>query len=430
MAPLSSGWVSSRDLGDTAPVCMGKMNPFRYEICLLVLALTWPGTLCTEKPRDRPSTARCSLFGDDFINTFDETMYSFAGGCSYLLAGDCQKRSFSILGNFQDGKRMSLSVYLGEFFDIHLFANGTVTQGDQSISMPYASQGLYLEREAGYYKLSSETFGFAARIDGNGNFQVLMSDRHFNKTCGLCGDFNIFAEDDFRTQEGTLTSDPYDFANSWALSSEEQRCKRASPPSRNCESSSGDMHQAMWEQCQLLKTASVFARCHPLVDPESFVALCEKILCTCATGPECACPVLLEYARTCAQEGMVLYGWTDHSACRPACPAGMEYKECVSPCPRTCQSLSINEVCQQQCVDGCSCPEGELLDEDRCVQSSDCPCVHAGKRYPPGTSLSQDCNTCICRNSLWICSNEECPGECLVTGQSHFKSFEIGRAHV
>lgn len=40
----------------------------------------------------------------------------------------------------------------------------------------------------------------------------------------------------------------------------------------------------------------------------------------------------------------------------PACPAGMEYKECVSPCTRTCQSLKINEVCQEQCVDGCSCP--------------------------------------------------------------------------
>lgn len=81
--------------------------------------------------------------------------------------------------------------------------------------------------------------------------------------------------------------------------------------------------QAMWEQCQLLKSASVFARCHPLVDPEPFVALCEKTLCTCTTGPECACPTLLEYARACAQEGMVLYGWTDHSACRKLllCPA-------------------------------------------------------------------------------------------------------------
>lgn len=42
--------------------------------------------------------ARCSLFGGDFINTFDESMYSFAGDCSYLLAGDCQEHSVSLIG--------------------------------------------------------------------------------------------------------------------------------------------------------------------------------------------------------------------------------------------------------------------------------------------------------------------------------------------
>ncbi|XP_039730048.1 von Willebrand factor isoform X2 [Pteropus medius] len=400
------------------------MIPARLARVLLALALTLPGTLCTEGTHGRSSMARCSLFGADFIKTFDESMYSFVGDCSYLLAGDCQKHSFSLIGDFQNGKRMSLSVYLGEFFDIHLFVNGTVLQGDQSVSMPYASKGLYLETEAGYYKLSSETYGFVARIDGSGNFQVLLSDRYFNKTCGLCGDFNIFAEDDFRTQEGTLTSDPYEFANSWALSSGEQRCKRASAPSIRCNASSEEMQKGLWEQCQLLKSASVFARCHPLVDPEPFVALCETTLCTCAQGMRCPCAALLEYARACAHQGMVLYGWTVHSECRPVCPAGMEYKECVSPCTRNCQSLHINEVCQEQCVDGCSCPEGQLLDEGRCVESTECSCVHSGKRYPPGASLSRDCNTCICRNSLWICSNEECPGECLVTGQSHFKSFD------
>ncbi|XP_061061840.1 von Willebrand factor [Eubalaena glacialis] len=399
------------------------MIPARLARLLLALALTLPGALCGEGTLGRSSMARCSLFGGDSVNTFDESMYSFEGSCSYLLAGDCQTHSFSLMGDFQDGKRVSLSVYLGEFFDIHVFVNGTVLQGDQRVSMPYASKGLYLETEAGYYKLSSEAYGFVARIDGSGNFQVLLSDRHFNKTCGLCGNFNIFAEDDFRTQEGTLTSDPYDFANSWALSGGEQRCQRASPPSSLCNVSS-ELQKGLWEQCQLLKSASVFARCHPLVDPEPFVALCERTLCTCAQGLLCPCPVLLEYARACAQQGMLLYGWTDHTSCRPDCPAGMEYKACVSPCPRNCQSLHINEVCQQQCVDGCSCPEGQLLDEGRCVESAECSCVHSGKRYPPGASLLRDCNTCICRNSQWVCSNEECPGECLITGQSHFKSFD------
>lgn len=74
--------------------------------------------------------------------------------------------------------------------------------------------------------------------------------------------------------------------------------------------------QGLWEQCQLLKSASVFARCHPLVDPEPFVALCEKMLCPCAQGLQCPCPALLEYARACAQQGMLLYGWMDHSLCR------------------------------------------------------------------------------------------------------------------
>ncbi|XP_073645226.1 von Willebrand factor isoform X2 [Tursiops truncatus] len=399
------------------------MIPARLTRLLLALALTLPGALCGEGALGRSSMARCSLFGGDSINTFDESMYSFEGSCSYLLAGDCQTHSFSLIGDFQDGKRVSLSVYLGEFFDIHVFVNGTVLQGDQRVSMPYTSKGLYLETEAGYYKLSSEAYGFVARIDGSGSFQVLLSDRHFNKTCGLCGNFNIFAEDDFRTQEGTLTSDPYDFANSWALSSGEQRCQRASPPSSVCNVSS-ELQKGLWEQCQLLKSASVFARCHPLVDPEPFVALCERMLCTCDQGLLCACPVLLEYARACAQQGMLLYGWTDHSSCRPDCPAGMEYKACVSPCPRDCRSLHVSEVCQQQCVDGCSCPEGQFLDEGRCVKSAECSCVHSGKRYPPGASLSRDCNTCICRNSQWVCSNEECPGACLITGQSHFKSFD------
>ncbi|XP_045151939.1 von Willebrand factor [Echinops telfairi] len=399
------------------------MIPARLLRVLLVLIFTWSGPLGTEGTVGQLTTGRCSLFGDDFINTLDESMYSFAGDCSYLLAGDCQKHSFSLIGDFHNGKRMGFSVYLGEFFDIHMFVNGSVMQGTQSVSIPYASNGLYLETEAGSYKLSSETYGFVARIDASGNFQVLLSDRYFNKTCGLCGNFNRFAEDDFMTQEGTLTSDPYDFANSWALSSE-QRCKRASPPSSSCNVSSGEMQKGLWERCQLLKSASVFARCHPSVDPEPFVALCESSRCACSQGRDCACAVLQEYARACAREGVVLYGWTEHSTCRPACPAGMEYTECVSPCTRTCQSLHINGVCQEQCVDGCSCPDGQLLDEDRCVEPAECSCVHSGKRYPPGSSLSQDCNTCICRNSLWVCSNEECPGECLVTGQSHFKSFD------
>ncbi|XP_029767525.1 von Willebrand factor [Terrapene carolina triunguis] len=392
-----------------------------FTVLLMQLALS---IVTTDGQTEQPSLSRCSLFGDDHIKTFDESFYDFAGDCSYLLAGDCHKRSFTLIGDYQNGRRNGFSVYLGEYFDIHLALDGTVTQGDKRVSLPFASHGIFVETEAGYYKLASDEHGFVVKIDIDVNIQILFTEKHYNKTCGLCGNFNYFAEDDFRTQEGTLVESSYDFANSWALHSEDKRCKRMPAPSNTCNISSEFADKDIMERCQLLRTSSVFSKCHHRVDPELFIGLCEEDMCTCAQDMHCHCPTFLEYARSCAQQGVIVDGWPNDSSCRPRCPVGMEYKECVSPCVKTCQSLNINEVCQGQCADGCSCPVGKLLDGDSCVDSSECSCIHSGMRYPPGSSISQDCNSCICRRGIWICSNEECPGECSVTGQSHFKSFD------
>uniref|UniRef100_A0A8C5X262 von Willebrand factor n=1 Tax=Malurus cyaneus samueli TaxID=2593467 RepID=A0A8C5X262_9PASS len=370
------------------------------------------------------SVARCSLFGNDHIKTFDGSLYNFAGDCSYLLAGDCHKHSFTLLGDYQDGGKIGVSVYVGEYFNLHLSLDGMVMQEDKRVSIPFASNGIFLEKEAGYYKISSDEHGFVVKIDASGNVQLLLHEKHYNKTCGLCGNFNKFLEDDFRTREGTLVGNSYDFANSWALHGENKRCKRVQTPSDTCNISSDIAEKGVLEICQLLSTSLTFSRCHHRVDPEPYISVCERDICACPQGVDCHCPAFLEYSRSCAHQGVILEGWPEESSCRPRCPVGMEYKECVSPCAKTCQSLNINEVCHGQCVDGCSCPEGLLLDGERCIESSDCSCIHSGKHYPPGFTISQDCNSCICRRGTWICSNGECPGECSVTGQSHFKSFD------
>lgn len=106
----------------------------------------------------------------------------------------------------------------------------------------------------------------------------------------------------------------------------------------------------------------------------------------------------------------------------PKCPIGMQYKECTKACSTTCHSLNIQEVCKEQCVDGCACPGkltpttypsfsprlcvsccntcvecyasvGKVLDGNRCVEVSQCSCVHMGRHFPPGSTISQDCNT-------------------------------------
>ncbi|XP_006633894.3 von Willebrand factor [Lepisosteus oculatus] len=399
-------------------------SPRTFQWSLLFLLIGWAFSELASGKAEDVLPARCSLFGKEHIQTFDGTLYDFPGDCSYMLAGDCQKRSFSLLGDYHNGQRKGVTVFLGEFFELHLSLEGAVTQGETRLSLPYASNGVFVELELGYYKLWSEEYGFVVRIDSTGNINVVLSEEHFNNTCGLCGTFNGIPADDYMAQEGFLTDSSYDFANSWALHGAGEPCRRVSPPSQTCNVSSEAAEELM-SRCGALRNSPVFLRCAHVIDPEPFASLCEQDVCHCGSNAECQCQAFLEYSRSCAFKGVILQGWQRESQCAPTCPLGMVYSDCTSPCAiHTCQGLNINEVCQEECVDGCTCPPGKVLDGDSCVEASRCTCVHTSKRYPPGSSIAQDCNTCVCRHGLWECSNEDCPGECFVTGQSHFKSFD------
>ncbi|CAJ0959098.1 unnamed protein product, partial [Ranitomeya imitator] len=190
-----------------------------------------------------------------------------------------------------------------------------------------------------------------------------------------------------------LAEKSYEFANSWALHGGDKRCKRIYPPSNTCNISSDAAEKDFMQRCQYLKSSPVFMKCHQAVNPDPFIAICENDMCECAEDVRCPCHTFLEYARTCAQQGVIVSRWPIETACKPQCPHGMVYKECVSPCVKSCQSLDINEVCQEQCTDGCSCPEGKVLDGSRCVAQEECSCIHSGNRYPVGSTIKRDCNT-------------------------------------
>ncbi|KAG7521790.1 von Willebrand factor [Solea senegalensis] len=393
-----------------------KMSMWRCvrEICVLLHL-----TACVAG-----MTGRCSLFGRHHVHTFDGVLYEFPGDCSYLLAGDCSHRAFTLLGDFVNGRRTGVTLYLGDAFELHLSVNGQLTQGDQRLSLPYASHAVFVGSELGFYKLWSEEFGFTITIDNSANIALTLTKHHRNRTCGLCGNFNSVPADEYTAQEGFLTENSYDFANSWVVKGAEQSCQRISKPSQTC----NDTKQTpeIMSSCSMLQTSSVFLHCAHVVAPEAFLLLCQEEACHCDRkgGEDCYCPILLEYARTCHAHGILLQGWQEESQCFPKCPIGMQYSECTKSCSTTCHSLNIQEVCKEECVDGCTCPVGKVLDGNRCVEVSQCSCVHMGRHFPPGSTISQDCNTCVCRDGSWECTNEGCPGECLVVGQSHFKTFD------
>ncbi|MEQ2275343.1 hypothetical protein XENORESO_002286, partial [Xenotaenia resolanae] len=367
---------------------------------------------------------RCSLFGRHHIHTFDGVIYEFPGDCSYLLAADCDHQSFTLLGDFQNGKRTGITLFLGDVFELHLSVDGQLSEGGKRSSLPYASHTVFAGSELGFFKLWSVEFGFSVTIDNAANIALTLTKRHSNRTCGLCGNFNAVPADEYTAQEGFLTEDSYDFANSWAVKGADQACRRVSDPTQSCNSTKETA--AVLSSCSVLQSSSVFLHCSHLVSPDAFLSLCQADACHCdqKNAEDCSCPFLLEYARTCRAHEILLHGWVEESQCFPKCPIGMQYSECTKPCSTTCHSLNIQEVCKEECVDGCTCPTGKVLDGNRCVEVSQCSCTHMGRHFPPGSTISQDCNTCVCRHGSWECTNEGCPGECLVVGQSHFKTFD------
>lgn len=53
-----------------------------------------------------------------------------------------------------------------------------------------------------------------------------------------------------------------------------------------------------------------------------------------------------------------------------SCLNGKVWKECGSACTRTCSDP--NPVCTEQCVPQCECPEGQVWEDEKCMDASMC----------------------------------------------------------
>ena len=65
------------------------------------------------------------------------------------------------------------------------------------------------------------------------------------------------------------------------------------------------------------------------------------------------------------------------------CPGELVYQVCGSACPATCLEPAGDENCPESCTERCGCPEGLVLEGDRCIQASECGCTLEDGFYLP-----------------------------------------------
>uniref|UniRef100_A0A6Q2ZQM3 Otogelin n=1 Tax=Esox lucius TaxID=8010 RepID=A0A6Q2ZQM3_ESOLU len=377
------------------------------------------GTHCQTVPNlglEREMT--CRSWGQYNYETFDGLYYHFPGKCTYTLLRDCEDNAQgSVIVQVHNDPECrsspysctrSVSLFLPWEGEIRLHRSKVTFKG-QSVQLPHHIHDVELERISGYV-LVTQQHGFTLAWDGHsGSVYVKLSPEWVGRACGLCGNFNADLQDDLKTSYGVVTEDLAVFGNSWV---EEE------PHHSRCPMTTVLFPQKVKEVCAML-LEQPFTACHEFVSPLSYMASCSNDLCL----SDEVCQVLTEYARACAHADHPLLDWRTHIP-QCVCPAELQYKECITCCPATCNMDRMCIDSKLQCLDGCYCPDELIYEEGKCVKASECPCEYHGMIYPSGQSVQEECNNCTCKGGVWNCTEYSCPGECSVTGDMYFHSFD------
>ncbi|KAL0178951.1 hypothetical protein M9458_024393, partial [Cirrhinus mrigala] len=69
--------------------------------------------------------------------------------------------------------------------------------------------------QSGFSLAINTDFGLLVTYDAYSYVTISVPYDYQNATCGLCGNYNLHPEDDFRSISGEILSSDVEFANSW-----------------------------------------------------------------------------------------------------------------------------------------------------------------------------------------------------------------------
>lgn len=337
-----------------------------------------PGQCC---PHCIPKPATCIAFGDPHYRTFDGAVIHFQGTCRYVMVTDCFTGNFTV--EVQNSNRGIEGVSWTESITIklvnatvHLNQGLIVSVNEKNVSLPYfENPQLYIEK-TGNSVLVNTNVGIKILWNGDSYAEVSVSGTYQKHTCGLCGNFNSFSEDDMRLKSGQIVLSAAIFGNSWK-SLDQTSCIDVEDFDP-CNVGGYRARKIANSRCAILK-GPLFAPCHKLIPPELYYVSCVYDLCACSENDDCLCDILSTYSQECARSGIIL-NWRSSTLCAITCPEdyGLMFDECGPACARTCENKDmplkiLATQCFKPCVAGCQCSADKVLHLNRCIDPKNCP---------------------------------------------------------
>ncbi|XP_016322217.1 mucin-2-like isoform X5 [Sinocyclocheilus anshuiensis] len=367
---------------------------------------------------DNECYGTCTIYGEGHFMTFDGKKYSFLGDCEHILAHDnCNNEQSPyflrlVTENIPCGTSgticsKSINLFFGRYKMILSEENGI------KVVESNGTDYLYQIHTAGIYNVI-EVKGLLNLIwDNKTSLMLQLHPKFKGKVCGLCGNFDGNANNDFVKHDGEEVTDAVAFGNSWKVN---PSCPEVSNLMNPCEK---NPHRSAWaiKQCSII-TSPVFTDCHSRVDSGPYYDACVRDTCACDSGGDCDCfcTAVAAYAAECRKKGACV-AWRSPSICplfcdyynNPPDECEWHYKTCGSTCMKTCRNPSGTCSNQIPLLEGCfpQCPlERPFLREDtrKCVTEAECLslCTYDGKIYTTGqvvydtTDGNGTCFTAVC----------------------------------
>ncbi|XP_077137729.1 mucin-5AC-like [Ranitomeya variabilis] len=375
---------------------------------------------CTHKP----CLGTCSVYGDGHFISFDNRQFTFSGSCEYILAQDsCGENrgqsSFRVITeNVPCGTTGTTCSKNIKFFiggeELRLDNEKIdVVKRDEENTIPYhvIHRGMYLI-------IKSEN-GVILMWDTKSTIYMKLASHFQGKVCGLCGNYDGNANNDFTTRSQSVVENLMEFGNSWKTS---PTCPNMDVVKDPC---SINPYRKPWalRQCNII-TSDVFRSCHAQVDPSTYYESCISDSCACDTGGdcECFCTTVALYAQACSENGICI-NWRTPTICPMFCDyyndvgeCEWHYKACGDKCMKTCRNPKGECLHELSGCEGCypKCPPSRpFLNEDTLKCVAECGCVENGIFYNYGDKVPRSCYSCVCAMDKIRCHYDITACQCI-----------------